>query len=83
MDIYLDTNIWNELFKQGVHPGSLLSSFAGKRISLVLSDETAYELAKIFAKKGHRCLQGGIGLFTYLKEFITRSVPITGYKMDA
>jgi hypothetical protein len=77
MDIYLDTNLWNELFKQGVHPGSLLPSLKGEGKRLVLSDETVYELAKTFAKKGQSGLEKGIGLFTYLKEFITQSVPIT------
>jgi len=77
MDIYLDTNLWNELFKQGAHPESLLTSFEGKGARLVLSDETVYELAKTFAKKGQSGLQEGIGFFAYLREFITRSVPIT------
>ncbi len=77
MDIYLDTNLWNELFKQGVHPESLLKSFEGKVTRLVLSDETVYELAKTFVKNGQSGLQEGIGLFAYLKEFISRSVPIT------
>jgi hypothetical protein len=75
--IYLDTNLWNELYDQRVDPDSLVSFLAERTARIVLSDETAYELAKTFTGKGPESLQRAIGLFSYLKSFISHSIPIT------
>lgn len=48
MKIYLDTNLWNELCDQHVDPELLLASLDAKDVSLVLSHQAVYELAKCF-----------------------------------
>jgi hypothetical protein len=76
MDVYLDTNLWNELFKQRVQSDRLLASLGAKGARLVVSDEAIYELAKTFIKGGETGAQEGSALFTYLKGFISGAVPI-------
>ncbi|HYK37215.1 hypothetical protein [Alloacidobacterium sp.] len=77
LHIYLDTNLWNELLKQGVNPNDVVSSLASKDTRLVLSDESIYELAKTFMKDDSACIREGRRLFSYLKEFIALEVPVT------
>jgi hypothetical protein len=76
MDVYLDTNLWNELCKQGAGADLLLPALEEKKTRLVVSDETIYELARTFLKPGQTSPREGAALFSHLKGFITRSVPI-------
>jgi hypothetical protein len=71
MDIYLDTNVWNELMDQGVDPACLVSSLNEGRNRLVLSDEVVYELARNTDR------QRSIALFSLLRRFIALGVPVT------
>jgi hypothetical protein len=75
MDIYLDTNLWNELLKQRVDPVRLVSSLKGSGARLVLSDEVIYELARaLLTDPGDE--QAGIELFSLLREFIALDTPV-------
>lgn len=77
LNIYLDTNLWNELLTQNVSPNDVVSSLASKDARLVLSDEVIYELAKTFMKADSSGVQEGRRFFSYLKDFIALEVPVT------
>jgi hypothetical protein len=83
VDVYLDTNLWNALFNQRVRVDTLLDSLEKRGIRLVLGDESLYELAKTFLSKQDAAKWHATELFSYLQEFIARSIPIAKENMDA
>jgi hypothetical protein len=77
LDIYLDTNLWNELCKQDINPTTLLASLGSKNARLILSNESVYELAKTFLESGEVGPRWGVKLFSYLRQYTSESIPIT------
>jgi hypothetical protein len=77
MDIYLDTCLWNELFKQSIDPMSLTAKLEAKGCGLVLSDENVFECAQTFLATGIEGSHIGSALFTYLMGFIEARIRIT------
>jgi hypothetical protein len=80
--IYLDTNLWNTLLDQTIAPGELISSFSSKGMTLTISNDNIYELAKTFLMPAQAGTQRGVGLFSYLKGFISEQVPFTKVNME-
>jgi len=73
MNIYLDTNLWNELFKQSIDASSLHAALSQQRKKLALGDQTMYELAQTFERNA----QMGQGFFRYLKQFADAGITVT------
>jgi len=69
MNVYLDTNLWNELCDQSVDAEHLLASLASKNGNLVLSYQVVYELARCFRELGNSGSERGRILFSCLREF--------------
>ncbi len=82
MDIYLDTNLWNHLFKQAIDAEELLPALDTKALRLVLGDESIYELLRTFPLCGQRSPQTAMDLFSYLKNFTARPIPIAKTNME-
>jgi hypothetical protein len=70
MNLYLDTNLWNELCDQSVDAEHLLTLLAANNSELVLSYQVVYELAKCFLDMRGSGSQRGKALFTYLSQFV-------------
>jgi hypothetical protein len=82
MDIYLDTNLWNHLFKQSIDVEGFLPALDAKAIRLVLGDESIYELLRTFPLSGQRNPQTAMDLFSYLREFTSKPIPIAKTNME-
>lgn len=80
--IYLDTNLWNELHRQGVDARSLLTALRSEDARLVLGDENVYECTKTFFSKTTSAHEDGISLFRYLQTFTSEGIPVTKVNMD-
>ncbi len=65
MNVYLDTNLWNELLDRDIGPQSLHAALCQQGKRLALGDHTMYELAQTFAVNHQR----GQDLFGYIKQF--------------
>jgi hypothetical protein len=76
VDIYLDTNIWNELLLQDVTPSALVSALEQRSARVVLSDEAIYELARTFNSQRGNGHDKAKELFTYLRGYVDLSIPI-------
>ena len=54
MNVYLDTNLWNELLDRDIGPQSLHAALCQQGKRLALGDHTMYELAQTFAVNHQR-----------------------------
>lgn len=70
MNIYLDTNLWNELFNQNIDALSLHAALSRQDKRLALGDQTMYELARTFERNP----QKGQELYRYLKKFANAGI---------
>jgi hypothetical protein len=82
LHLYLETNIWNALSKQGVDAKALLNSLARKNATLVLSPHTVYELARTFTGKKPAPKAQGIKLFSCVKAFLDLDIPCSKELME-
>ncbi len=82
MDIYLDTNLWNHLFKQSIDSVRLMSELDGKSARLVLGDESLYELLKTFPWDRRGSARTAMDLFSHLRQFTSRPIPIVKTIME-
>jgi hypothetical protein len=73
MNVYLDTNLWNELLNQNIDPPSLHAALSQRGKQLALGDQTIYELARTFAVNH----QKGQELFRYIKQFADTGITVT------
>lgn len=65
MNVYLDTNLWNELFDRNIDPQQLHAALSRQGKMLALGDHAMYELAQTFAVNHRK----GQALFRYIKQF--------------
>lgn len=70
MNIYLDTNIWNELFNQNIDAVSFHAALSQQDKHLALGDQTMYELAQTFERNP----QKGQDLYRYLQKFANAGI---------
>lgn len=77
MRIYLDNNIWDQLFDQKVNPKDFLDSLAAKGYTPVISFHTVYELARAFTSSDPAVIERGRKLCAYLKEYLDLGMPCT------
>jgi hypothetical protein len=70
MNVYLDTNLWNELLDGDIGPKSLHAALCQQGKRLALGDHAMYELAQTFAVNNQR----GQDLFRYIKQFADAGV---------
>ena len=73
MNIYFDTNLWNELVDQATPARALHSALIQQNRRLALGDQTLFELAQTFPVAPQRAH----ALFTYLQEFADLGVTVT------
>jgi hypothetical protein len=83
VDIYLDTNLWNELCDQAVDPEGLTKSLGSRDARLVLGTHCVYEMSKTFrAYKSRTAASRAQELFLYLKEFVESDIPCVKETME-
>jgi hypothetical protein len=75
--IYLDNNIWDQLFDQHVDPKDFLDSLAGKGYTLVISFHAVYEFARAFTSSDPAVLERGRQLCAYVKQYLDLGMPCT------
>jgi hypothetical protein len=73
MNIYLDTNLWNELVDQAIPTRVLHGALLQQNKRLALGDQTLFELAQTFLVSPQRAQ----ALFTYVQEFAVVGVTVT------
>jgi len=73
LNIYLDTNLWNELCDQAVDPAHLVSALRAKGSNLAIGPHSIFELAKTFAKAPAR----GKELFSYISRVLAEKILYT------
>lgn len=74
--IYADTGVWNALCEQSVDPGKLTSDLGTQRAQLVLGTNAVYEMAKTFKGSRPSARQRGQALFSCLRQYVERGVPL-------
>jgi hypothetical protein len=72
--IYLDTDMWNALFYQGVNPPDLMRSLQAKGSCLVFSSHNLYEIAKSFHGTRAQTKSRGVKLVEFLLNFFDGAV---------
>ena len=77
MNIYLDTNLWNELCDQHVDAEHLITSLDVRNAGLVLRHHAVYELARCFLSSAKTGPERGRVLFSYLSVFTRRNIRCT------
>lgn len=80
--LYLETNIWNAVCKQGVDAKALLTSLAAKNATLVPSPHAVYELARTFTGKKPAPRAQGMKLFSCMKAFLDLGIPCSKELME-
>jgi hypothetical protein len=82
VDIYLDTNLWNELCDQTVDPACITASLSSMDARLVLGIHCVYEMAKTFRAPGPEATERAKNLFRYLGKFIEAGIPCAKETME-
>lgn len=82
MDIYLDTNLWNELCDQAVDPARLTASLSSMDARLVLGTHCVYEMAKTFRAPGSGATKRAKDLFLYLRNSVGAGIPCAKETME-
>jgi hypothetical protein len=73
MDIYLDTNLWNELVDQAIPAQDLHAALRQQDKRLALGDQTLFELSQTFSVAPERAQV----LFAYVRAFAELGVTVT------
>jgi len=82
VDIYLDTNLWNELCDQAVDPARITESLSSLDARLVLGTHCVYEMAKTFRTPGSGATKRAKDLFLYLGKFVEAGIPCAKETME-
>jgi hypothetical protein len=82
VDIYLDTNLWNELCDQAADPEGLMESLGSRDARLVLGTHCVYEMAKTFRAPKARAASRARELFLCLKKFVDLGIPCVKETME-
>jgi rRNA-processing protein FCF1 len=82
VDIYLDTNLWNELCDQAVDPEDLMGSLGSRDTRLVLGTHCINEMAKTFRASKSRAASRARELFLCLKKFVEFNIPCVKETME-
>lgn len=81
--IYLDTNLWNELFFQKIDPADLMKRLKGRHACLAFSSHNLYEIAKSFHETNAATRAKGKELVAFLLAFLDGPVehPVEGTEL--
>jgi hypothetical protein len=74
--VYADTSIWNCLCDQKTDPAALCSTLAVRDAGIVLGFNVLYEMAKRFSAGTEDARKRGQKLFTCMRSYLDRRIPI-------